>query len=189
MSTSPSLPTEETRWFTEQVQPHEQALRAYLRARFSSQTDQDDLVQEAYARLFQAKAAGKIHCAKAFLFTTARNIAFDFLRRRQVISMEALTDFNASSVLEESPTTVEMVNQSQELQILTDAIETLPDRCRQVITLRYLERLSYKDIALRLEISPETVKVHMTKGMRRCSQYFQDRGLLPAPVEEGQAGR
>ena len=49
----PSDP-ETTRWFAEEVQPHESELRAYLRAKFSAHLDIDDLVQETYARLIQA---------------------------------------------------------------------------------------------------------------------------------------
>ena len=44
--------------------------------------------------------------------------------------------------------------------------------------LRYLDGLSYKEIAVQLGISPETVKAQMAKGMRRCADYFRERGLL-----------
>lgn len=39
-----------TRWFIDEVQPHEPALRAYLRGRFPSLHDVDDPVREAHAR-------------------------------------------------------------------------------------------------------------------------------------------
>ncbi|MBI2497428.1 MAG: RNA polymerase subunit sigma-24, partial [Opitutae bacterium] len=41
------------RWFAEEVQPHEPALRAWLRNRFPTLVDPDDLVQESYARLLR----------------------------------------------------------------------------------------------------------------------------------------
>ena len=65
--------SEQARWFSEEVQPHESSLRSYLRNVFPSLTDIDDLVQESYARLIRAKDAGRISYAKAFLFATARN--------------------------------------------------------------------------------------------------------------------
>ena len=43
--------------------------------------------------------------------------------------------------------------------------------------LRYVDNLSYKEIATQLGISPETVKVHMAKGIRRCTEFFAERGL------------
>lgn len=172
-------PTEQARWFAEEVQPHEPALRAYLLARFPSLSDHDDLVQEAYSRLLRAQAAGKVRYARALLFTTARNAALDLFRRRRV-PLEAVTDFKELAVLDEQLNAAELVGQQQELDILAEAVRALPDRCRQVIMLRYLDGLSYKEIALQLGISPETVKVHMAKGMRRCAEFFQQRGLLAA---------
>ena len=82
------LPADDRRtdaqWFAAEVQPHERKLRGWLRGRFPSLRDLDDLVQEAYARLFRARAAGKVVNPKTYLFATARNAALDFFRRRQV---------------------------------------------------------------------------------------------------------
>ena len=172
-------PSEQTRWFCEEVQPHERALRVYLLARFPALADHDDVVQEAYTRLLRAKATGRVRYAKAFLFTTARNAALDIFRRQRV-PLESVTDSQEIAVLDEQPNVAELVEQKQELDILAEAVQALPDRCRQVIMLRHLDGLSYKEIAVQLGISAETVKVHMAKGMRRCAAYFEERGLLEA---------
>src|SRR6188768_720441 len=95
--------SEQTRWFTEEVQPHEKSLRAYVLGMFPSLPDIDDLVQESYARLIRAKKAGRINYARAFLFTTARNIALDFFRRRQVVTIHSVADMAELSVVEEKP--------------------------------------------------------------------------------------
>ena len=158
--------------------PHEAALRAWLCARFPSLTDQDDIIQESYARVLRAKEGGPIRFPRALLFATARNAAIDAFRRSRRAPTEEITDFGESCVLEVRPDAVDIVNQKQELEMLTAAILALPARCRQIMTLRYMDELSYKDIASRLGISPETVKVHIAKGMRRCADYFQERGML-----------
>lgn len=173
-------PSNQSRWFAEEVQPHERALRAYLRARFPTLADQDDLVQESFIRVLRARAAGKINYVRGFLFTTARNAALDFFRRRGVNPTEALTDSGPLAVLHETPDVAETISQQQELEILAEAVQALPERCRQVVVLRYFDGLAYKEIAARLGISPETVKVHLASGMRRCSEHFRRRGLLDA---------
>ena len=181
---APSL----SRWFTEEVQPHEPALRAYLQARFPTLGDQDDLVQETYTRLLRAQANGGVRYPKAFLFTAARNVAFDLFRRRGAKPTEAVTDLVELTVLEEMPGVGEQMDQSYELEVLADAVRALPDRCRQVIMLRYLDGLAYKEIGEQLGISAETVKVHMAKGMRRCAAFFAERGLLETlPPTAGEA--
>jgi RNA polymerase sigma-70 factor (ECF subfamily) len=86
--------SKQARWFVEEVQPHESSLRAYLRAVFPSLPDLDDLVQETYLRLIRAQESGRVNYAKAFLFTTARNTAIDFFRRRKIVSFEAVGDFH-----------------------------------------------------------------------------------------------
>jgi RNA polymerase sigma factor (sigma-70 family) len=176
---------DDARWFAEEVQPYEPALRAYLHGRFPSLPDQDDIVQDTYARLLRARASGTIRHPKAFLFTTARNSALDFFRRKRTVALDDITHFDESSVLVDRPDVVAQVSREQELDILAEAVRALPDRCRQVIMLRYLDGLAYKEIAVQLNISTETVKTQLAKGMRRCAEFFRERGLLQsAPTND-----
>lgn len=170
--------TEQSRWFSMEVQPHEAALRAYLHARFPMLRDADDIVQETYTRLLKEKNAGRIRHARALMFTVARNAALDFFRRRRTVPFEPITHLTAANVIEEAPHAAETISQQQELEILAQAVQTLPTRCRQVIMLRYLKGSSYKEIAATLGVSTETVKTHMAKGVKLCADYFAVRGLL-----------
>lgn len=173
--------SEQARWFSEEVQPHESSLRSYLRNVFPSLTDIDDLVQESYARLIRAKDAGRISYAKAFLFATARNAALDLVRRRRVVSIESIGDMAGLSVVEDRPDAADAANKQQELELLATAVRGLPERCRQVLTLRLLYGLSHKEIAANLRISEHTVKAQLAKGTRRCADFFEERGLLDRP--------
>ena len=166
-----------SRWFAEEVQPHESSLRSYLRGVFPSLPDIDDLVQESYARLIRAREAGRVSYAKAFLFTTARNAALDFFRRRKVVSIDGVADLDELSVVEDRPDASEALNKQQELALLAEAVKLLPDRCRQVLTLRLLYAMPQKEIAAELRISEHTVKAQLAKGMRRCAEYLAARGL------------
>jgi len=174
----PLQETEQSRWFSMEVQPHEPALRAYLQARFPMLRDADDIIQETYTRLLRERDAGRIRHARALMFTVARNAALDFFRRRRTVQIEAITHSNVASVIEEAPHAAEAISQQQELEILAEAVQTLPHRCRQVIMLRYLKGHSYKEIAVTLGISAETVKTHMARGVKLCADYFAARGLL-----------
>ena len=179
--------SEQARWFAEEVQPHESSLRAYLRGLFPTLPDIDDLVQESYARLIRAHEGSRISYVKAFLFTTARNAALDLFRRSRVVSFELMGDMSTLSVLEDRPNAAEATIKQEELELLATAVRGLPDRCRQVLTLRLLYGLSHKEIAVDLGISEHTVKAQLAKGMRRCSDFFASRGMLkstPNPIEE-----
>lgn len=152
-------------------------LRAWLRSRFPSLTDPDDLVQETFARVLQARAAAPIATAKAFLFTTARNLAIDRLRRDQIVGIDSLAEIEELSVFDDVPGVSETVGRRQELELLTQAIQSLPERCRQVLTLRKIYGLSQREIAAQLGISEHTVEAQVGNGMRRCAEFLARHGL------------
>lgn len=169
------------RWFAEEVLPHEPALRAWLRARFPTLADADDLVQESYARLLKARATGSIACAKAFLFVTARNLALNQLRHLRHVRPEGATEIDSSGVLDESAAIPESVARAEDLQLLIHAIQSLPDRCRQIMTLRKIYGLSQKEVSARLGISEHTVEAQGAIGLRKCIEYFRRRGYGHSP--------
>ena len=166
-----------TIWFNEEVNPHEGSLKRYLRSKFPSLPDIDDLVQESYARLIQARTAGRISYAKAFLFTTARNIALDIFRRRQVVQIEHVADMETLNIQSAEAEAGETLERQEKLKLLAEAVKSLPVRCRQVMTLRLLYAMPQKQIAHELKISEHTVKAQLAKGMRRCAEFFTERGL------------
>jgi len=160
------------------VQPYEEALRAYLQARFTNLSDLDDILQETYARMLRVYEAGAIRSTKSLLFTTARNAALDAFRRRRVRPAVPLTPEHAARVLADTPDAAESVSHRQELEILAEAMAALPPQCREVMLRRYRDGASCREIATQLDLSPETIKVHLARGLRRCAEYFAERGLL-----------
>ena len=168
--------SDHARWFAAEVLPHEPELRSWLRVRFASVRDIDDILQESYLRLFRARAAGKIDHPKAYLFNTARNAALDWVRRERVIVFEPLTDSKGSFVLEGNAHATSS-DADFELETLAAAIRTLPERCREVLILRKYHGLSHEEIAARLGITRNTVNAQITIAMLRCREYFRARGL------------
>jgi RNA polymerase sigma factor (sigma-70 family) len=164
-----------TLWYLTEVQPHRLALRAWLVARFPTLPDVDDLVQESFARVLRARDTSLIRSTRALLFATARNLALDTMRRQRVVMFEPITDETDSSVLTDGTDVVATVCKQQELELLTQAIQTLPRRCRQIFTLRTAYGFTPKQIGEKLGFSESTVEKEMAKGIRSCAAYFAER--------------
>ena len=171
-------PNEQTRWFSECVQPHEGALRAYLMKRFPSLRDHDDLVQESFLRVVRNREKIREGCGKSYLFVVAHNVALDLVRRRNATPHEATTPHEELPGLAESPDAAEFSETRQRQEILIAAMATLPPRCREVMMLRYSDGLGGREIAGRLGLSRETVKAHLAKGVRVCTLFFARQGVL-----------
>lgn len=167
-----------SRWLLENFIPHEAALRAWLRVRFSSLSDCDDAIQESYARLLRMPAPLNIANPKAYLFMVARNVVLDLARHQK--HAPRLTDVHedCGHVLDESRGVVDSVSASQELELLADAIAQLPERCAEVMRLRQIQGCASSEIASRLGISVNTVNAQVVIGLARCRLYLKARGVL-----------
>lgn len=175
--------SDQAHWFAAEVQPFEAMLRAWLHNRFPPECDIDNLVQEALMRVCLAHERGEVRSPKAFLFATARNLALDQLRRHKIAPMISLVETEALSVLEEGDSVPDTVAHNQELEFLTEVIQSLPDRCRQVFTLRKVYGMSQRDIAIQLGISEHTVSAQLTIALHKCTAHFaryrHERGGRP----------
>jgi RNA polymerase sigma-70 factor (ECF subfamily) len=67
----------------------------------------------------------------------------------------------------------ESLAHAEDLQLLIAAIQSLPERCRQIITLRKIYGLSQKEVAAKLQISEHTVEAQGGIGLRKCVEYFR----------------
>ena len=165
-------PIELDAWLAKEILVHERALRGYLSRFYKDAADVDDLVQETYARLLSLDDDTKatVRNWHAFLFTSARNVALDRLRRSRVVSLDALAEMGGVHVLDQTPPADVALNARQELALMSDAIASLPDRCREVLTLRKLYGLSQREVAARLKITESTVEKHVAHGVRLCAE-------------------
>jgi RNA polymerase sigma-70 factor (ECF subfamily) len=171
----PPADPETTQWFTAHVQPHEAMLRAWLARGFGPRLAIDDVVQEAFLRVIRARQTGELQSPKAFLFATARNLALDQLRRHAVSRTDSLVEADFSNVLDDHASIPDHVARSQELALLTEAIQSLPDRCRQVMTLRLVYGLTQRVIGEKLGISDRTVATQLAIGAKKCTEFVLRR--------------
>jgi RNA polymerase sigma factor (sigma-70 family) len=168
---------EHSRWFAEEIQPHEGPLRSYLQGAFPKVGDVDDVVQESYLRMWRAKAAQPIRSARAFLFTVARRLALDALRHRKASPFTGVEALENLQVIDDATDVAEDVGRRERIAILSDAIAGLPARCREVFIVHKIQGRSRKETAALLGLAEKTVEVQTANAMRRCGEYLRRRGV------------
>lgn len=156
------------RWIATHLFPCEGEVRRWLRRHVQTlpAADFDDLLQEAYARIWEADLT-RITTPRGYFYTVVRNLLLEQARRARIVPMERMGEIDALRIVSEEPGPERRVTARQELENLCRIIATLPARCRQAFELRSFEGCSRREIAERMGLSDRTVEKHLIKAYLR----------------------
>ena len=171
--------TELEAWFVREVLPLEAGLIQFLRKNWRDREDVTDLVQEIYLRVFEAAQRKLPEATRPFVFTTAHNLLIDRVRREKIIPIETVADLDALQIAADDPSPDRAVIARDELRRLQAAIDLLPPRSREAILLKQIEGLSRAEIAVRMGISENTAKWHLSDALQQLADIlFSEPGEL-----------
>lgn len=159
-------------WFVREVLPLETALMQYLHHNLGRRGDAADLRQEVYVRVCEAARQQAPDPVRPFVFTIARNLLIDRMRREQVVPIDAVSDLEALNVAIDAPGPERAVAARDELRRLQIALDRLSPRCREVVVLARIEGLTGRTIAARLGISESAVSQQLDNGMRALADVL-----------------
>lgn len=147
------------------------ALRRYVRRLVRSKDSAEEIVQEAFLRTYEKGTS--VQTPRAFLFTTAHNLAADRSRRERT-AIEA-GDFAEPGTARAGLPLDDVLLADESSRILKQAIELLPPQRQAALTLKVFHGYSYKEIGAILGISWRTVERHIEKGTDSVQQYVLAR--------------
>lgn len=153
-------------WFVREVLPLEALLMRYLRHNWKNESDLPDLRQEVYARTFDAARNQIPEDAERFLVVTARNLLIDLVKHKQVIPIDVVADIDALTIPSEGAGPERVTIARDELRHLQAALDRLPPRAREVVTLTCIEDLPMREIAARMGVNKSTVSRYLASGLR-----------------------
>lgn len=158
------------RTFEETVVPHLDAAFNYARWLTRDDAEAEDVVQDACVRAMRFFSSLRHDNARAWLFTIVRNTWFSRLSRHQKGPTPTIAVDSPHVVLvdEELDPEEQLVQQHTVLRV-REALEQLPDDFREVLVLRELEGLSYKEIASIAGIPMGTVMSRLARGRERLT--------------------
>lgn len=163
-------------WFVREILPLESYLMGYLQRNWRNTSEIADLRQEIYARVFDAAREQIPDDARRFLTVTARNLLINMVRHDRIVSIEAVADLDALDIPEDAAGPDRIAAARDELRRLQIALDRLPPRIREAMTLAYIEELSVREIAARMGITKSTVSIHLTKGIHALAEMIDEAG-------------
>lgn len=176
-------------WFVAQILPLEPMLMRLLRRYWKQPNDLPDFRQEIYVRVYEtAQREGPPKDAGEYLYTCARNLLIDRARHAQVVSIDTFAELEEADHPVDPFSPERVVGARGELRLLEAALNELPPRCREVVSLRKIDGLSQRDIAERMGISEGTVEKQITLGIRALAESLLSQGVELA-IQAKQWGR
>jgi RNA polymerase sigma factor (sigma-70 family) len=161
---------------------HNESLIRFLRARLPSAQDAKEVAQEAYVRLLQLDQPEAIGFLRAYLFKTAAHIATDRLRHRQIVrnneDSSAFETFNMASPMEK-------LSAQQDLDIVSQALDELSPKCREVFLLRRLGNLQTEEVARQAGIGARMVRLYVAQALMHCHRSLKHAHALRGERNDG----
>ena len=130
----------------------------------------NDVVQECFCRLYERRRELRKELqVRPYLYKSVYNACMDAIKHQKVASNyinQELLDFYFSKVVE-TPEAEQALLDEDLKGAIQDAINKLPERCREIFVLSKVDGLSNKQIAEQLNISMKTVEAQMTTAFVR----------------------
>jgi RNA polymerase sigma-70 factor (ECF subfamily) len=155
------------RSFEAVVVPHLDAAFNYARWLTGNEADAEDVVQDAAVRAFRFFSSLRGEDARAWLLTIVRRAWYARLSSQRAGAASTEYDEMADTRPDKSLGPEALVMQRQTVERVRRAVEQLPVDCREIIVLRELEGLSYKEIAAVVGIPIGTVMSRLARARER----------------------
>jgi RNA polymerase sigma factor (sigma-70 family) len=166
----PLQAVDERERFEQAVLPHLGA--AYNLARWLTRDDHDaeDVVQEAYLRALKSFAGFRGGDGRAWLLAIVRNACYTWLQQKRVRQPATAFDEEIHTTDSGSVTPETLLRQKEDREAVHQAVAELPVELREVVVLRELEGLSYREIAAIADIPMGTVMSRLARARERLQQ-------------------
>lgn len=145
---------------------HAHEVSAFIRGRWPREQDVDDIMQESFLRLSQVPHPETILNPRAFLFTTASNMAVDRHRRRKTRERYIEPEADIDNLANDHFSPERHSEAHEALELFTEWLDELPVLHRHAFILYRIEGCSHAEIAVRLGISVSSSERYVKHAMQ-----------------------
>ena len=148
------------------------ALLRHCFFRVSDRETAKDLVQETFMRAWDSLRLGKeVRDYRAFLYRVVDNLIIDFYRKGKAVSLEGLGDKEKNTLFYDEWGAREVGDDAR--RVLSE-IQKLPEEQQKVVTMRYVDELSPKEIAAIVGETENAVSVRIHRGAEKLRKIFKE---------------
>ena len=166
------------------IEQYQHRLYRYLLCLLRNRETAADIFQETWLRVLERGHQYKPRFRfEAWLFTIARNLVLDLLRRRKtILNIEDLTDSEDNLAMSDlaandGPSPLDSLANLEEGERVTDALSRLPALIREALLLRYQEDLTLEEIARVVAAPLPTVKSRIYRGLEALRSQLEKEPL------------
>jgi RNA polymerase sigma-70 factor (ECF subfamily) len=161
--------------FTELVRRYQEKIYWACRRMLKSHEDADDVVQNVFIKahhgLMNFNGSSEFY---TWLYRIAMNETINFLRAQHVRRTQPIDEMLEEPIATEAEP-VEELGRREEKELIAEAIESLPERQKQVFMMRYYDELSYEEIAEILGTSVGGLKANYFHAFKKIEAYIKAR--------------
>jgi RNA polymerase sigma-70 factor (ECF subfamily) len=158
---------------------HNRALMNFLAARLQSESEAQDVAQEAYVRLLRLEKPGTVSFLRAYLFRIAGNLAVDRLRQRAVRKKSLPEGYILFEQLLSKSGPERITLAEEQLEVVKDTLRELPDKCRKAFALHFFADDSVAEIANAMHLSQRMVRYYVARDLAHCRTRLDDSFYNP----------
>jgi RNA polymerase sigma-70 factor (family 1) len=133
----------------------------------------EEIVQELFIKLWTIREQlAQVEHPRSYIFRMATNRTYNYLKsqsRRTVAEAKGMSKF----IVEENATE-DLIDFKETEAIINKAVELLPDQQKKVYILSRKQGFNTEEIAEQMNLSPKTVKNHLTEALRFLKQHLQN---------------
>lgn len=142
-------------------QTHAKNLKRFIYSKTRDESLAEDIIQDAFVKIWEDCDKVIFDTVKSYLYTISNNLFLNIVKHNKVVQTHQKSVVDETS--HESP---EFLMLEEEFLIkLENAIADLSEKQREVFLLNRMEKMKYKDIALKLEISQKAVEKRMHEAL------------------------
>jgi RNA polymerase sigma-70 factor (ECF subfamily) len=156
--------------FEEQILPHLDAAYNLARWLMRNEDEAADAVQDACLRALRFIGGFRGGDGRVWLLAIVRNACYSRLKRGARRELETEFDDEIHSLETEAANPDDLLERSRDSETLGRALEELPEEFREVVVMRELEGMAYKEIAEVAGVPIGTVMSRLARARKRLQQ-------------------